>query len=162
MSRHRALASVGEYDSHEALMADVAILRKAGIEPVASGLMDPDGRWRLEVDSFLVTPALMALGRDGYPELTTTDYACPRCGSPRSKAVPPYSMIAGFIVVAVLPWLFATQRWLWGGAVALGWMVGSRLLRARIMDWRCLNCGHAWNHDAERRRRDDARRAARE
>ena len=162
MSRHRALASVGEYESHDALMADVATLRKAGIEPVASGLMDPDGLWRLEVDSWLVTQALTALGRDGYPDLSTSDYACPRCGSPRSKALPPYSMIAGVVVMASLPLLFANQQWVLGGGVAVAWLVASRLWRSRVMDWRCLNCGHAWNHDVERRRRDDARRAARE
>lgn len=160
MSRHRALASVGEYESHEALMADVAILREAGIEPVASGLMNPDGLWRLEVDALLVTAALTALGRGGTPDQAFSDYACPRCRSPRSEALPPYAMIAGLVVVASLPWLFAHEQWLWGGGLALGWVVASRLLRSRVVHWRCLNCGNAWNHNAERRRRDDARRAA--
>ena len=42
-------------------------------------------------------------------------------------------------------------------------VVGSLVLHrigARVPHWRCLNCGHAWNHDAERRRRADARRNA--
>jgi predicted RNA-binding Zn-ribbon protein involved in translation (DUF1610 family) len=124
--------------------------------------MNPDGLWRLEVDSLLVTPALTALGRSGYPDLSTSDYACPRCGSPRSKALPPYSMIAGVVVMVSLPLLFANQQWVLGSGVAVAWLVASRLWRSRVMDWRCLNCGHAWNHDVERRRRGDARRAARE
>lgn len=160
MSRHRMLASVGEYDSHEELMADVEVLRKAGIEPVASGLMDPDGLWRLEVDSFLVTPALLALGREGAPDLTASDYACPRCGSPRSVAVPPYLWMGVGVSFAACLWLMAHEYWrsLVGFALLSG-VVLSRL-EANTVHWRCLNCGHAWNHDAERRKRADARRKA--
>lgn len=154
--------------SEDDAYADLAVLDAQGV--IAYVLVNKgkggDGSIRLRVPQSNAARALELLGPEPatFPQPSWDDpdgdYACPRCRSTRSRALPPYAMIAGFIVVASLPWLFAREQWLWGGAVALGWLVGSRLLRSRIMHWRCLNCGHAWNHNVERRRRDDARRAA--
>jgi len=99
-------------------------------------------------------------GVEDGPDAADDEFACPRCRSTRGKTLPPYYLIALIAFLGVGLWL--ASRYLWTWTVALT-VVGSLVLHrigARVPHWRCLNCGHAWNHDAERRRRADARRNA--
>lgn len=88
------------------------------------------------------------------------DYACPRCGSTRSTALPPYFLLALIACVVLLGVFASRQLWTWVAVcAAVGTFVLGRL-ETRAPHWRCLNCHHAWNHNAERRKRADARRNA--
>jgi len=88
------------------------------------------------------------------------DFACPRCRSIRSKALPPYFLLALIACVVILGLLASRQLWSWLAAFAAAGTFALGRLEMRAPHWRCLNCGLAWNQNAERRRRDDARRQA--
>jgi rubredoxin len=89
-----------------------------------------------------------------------SEYACPRCRSSRSKALPPYFLFALIACVVILGLLASRQLWSWLAAFAAAGTLALGRLERRAPHWRCLNCGLAWNQNAERRRRDDARRHA--
>ena len=88
------------------------------------------------------------------------EYACPRCRSTRSKALPPYHLMAMVAAVAASTWLAAIAQWKWVAAMAVLAPLVLHRLEWRAPHWRCLNCSHAWNHNARRRKRADARRDA--
>lgn len=159
MSRRPETVVIREYQSHEALLADADLLRAAAIEPVAGGLMAGEGGlWRLAVDAHLVTPALAVLSGDSDADVLA-DYACPRCGSPRTASLPPYVAI-GFglmcLTTLVLAWLV---RWWWLPVAGLAWgYVMTRLEAAP--HWRCVSCGHRFDHRVVVDRRRKAREQA--
>ena len=164
------LINIRSYQVEDEAYADLAVLDAQGI--VAYVLISKgkggDGSIRLRVPESNAARAVEILGphTDPLAEFSgaitdaSADYACPRCGSPRSVAVPPYLWMGVGVSFAACLWLMAHEYWrsLVGFALLSG-VVLSRL-EANTVHWRCLNCGHAWNHDAERRRRADARRNA--
>lgn len=159
MSRRPDRVVIREYESHEALLAEAELLRAAAIEPVAGGLMAGEGGlWRLAVDAHLVTPALAVLSgeQDGA---VLADYACPRCGSLRTASLPPYLAIGFGLMCVVSVGLAWVELWWWLPVAGLGWgYVMTRLEAAP--HWRCLSCGHRFDHqvvvDRRAKARDDA------
>lgn len=106
--------------------------------------------------------ALALLGdSDEFPadESESDEYACPRCGSNRSTALPPWMVLAlagGFVAVGVTMFLQA-----WKAAVVVALAAGWAIHRAEAAaQWRCLNCQFTWKSPSADERRAAARRAA--
>ena len=164
------LVNIRSYTGEDEAYADLDLLLRQGV--IAYVLVSKgkggDGSIRLRVPRSIVAQALEVLGPapDSTPDPLLSDpdgeYACPRCRSTRSKALPPYFLIALIACVVILGLLASRQLWTWLAAFAAAGTLVLGRLETRAPHWRCLNCSHTWNHNAERRRRDDARRAARE
>ena len=88
------------------------------------------------------------------------DYACPRCRSTRSTALPPYFLYALIACVVILGALASRQLWAWLAVFAAAGTFVLARLETRAPHWRCMNCGQTWNQSAELRKRDAERRAA--
>ena len=162
------LANVRSYLSEEDAYADLAVLDAQGV--IAYVLVSKgkggDGSIRLRVPKSNAARALELLGPEppGFRQSSWDDpdgdFACPRCRSTRSKALPPYHLMSMVLAVGLSTWLATIAEWKWVLGVAV---VGSLVLNRiewNAPNWRCINCSHTWNHSAERRRREDARRAA--
>lgn len=99
-------------------------------------------------------------GVEDGPDDPDSDFACPRCGSTRSKAQLPYYLIALVAFLGAGLWFASYQWWTWTVALTAAGALVLHRIGARAPHWRCLNCGYSWNQDAERRKRADARRKA--
>ena len=162
------LINIRSYTGEDEAYADLDHLHRQGV--VAYVLVSKgkggDGSIRLRVPESIVAQALEVLGPG--PESTADqllddpdgEYACPRCRSTRAKALPPYYLVTLGAFVAAGTWLASQQQWTWAVALTVIGSLALHRIGARAHHWRCLNCGHAWNHDAEKRRRADARRNA--
>lgn len=134
-------------------MADVALLEDAGLNPVAAG---SPGQWRLEIDPSTVPDALAALSQEASPLGEPDDYACPRCGSPRAVALPPYLLIGWLGWMAVCG-VLALRAW-WPGLFVAVPLAALLLHRLKAWpQWRCGNCSYRWNRDTEQVRRGELR-----
>lgn len=107
---------------------------------------------------------ILGPGLDENPDQGTDDadgdYACPRCRSTRSEALPPYFLFTLIACVVVLGALASRQMWRWLAAFAAAGTFMLGRLETRAPHWRCMNCGQTWNQNAELRKRDAARRNA--
>ncbi len=162
------LVNIRSYTGEDEAYADLDHLHRQGV--IAYVLVSKgkggDGSIRLRVPQSIVSQALEVLGPD--PESTADqllhdpdgEYACPRCRSTRSTALPPYFLCVLIASVVILGALASRQLWAWLAVfAAVGTFVLARL-ETRAPHWRCMNCGQTWNQNAELRKRDAARRAA--
>lgn len=158
------LVTVRGYTTEEAAHADLDTLHAAHLTAYVAARGHGRGGHTvvLQVIESDVDDALALLGDtdefaadDGEPD----EYACPRCGSSRSTALPPWivmALVGGCAAVGVTMYL---QAWMAAAVVAIaaGWVIH----RAEAApQWRCLNCQFTWKSPSAAERRAAARRAA--
>lgn len=158
------LATIRTYATEEAAHADLDVLHAANLTAYVATRGHGRGGHTvvLQVIESDVDDALTLLGEpDEFPadEAESSEYACPRCGSNRSTALPPWMVIAlvgGCAAVGVPMFLNS-----WKAAVLAAIVAGWVLNRAEAApQWRCLNCQFTWKSPSAAERRAAARRAA--